>query len=371
MTWSMASVSYRMAGAGNWQSVLPDEQARRLYSHLYPAAQLDSVDERFETTIASWQEAGIATVTGRRLLLLGPLMTDADLNVLGPWFDRTSDSMSQAIREYLPDYRALAESLGGATSAPRRKVDNLMTILVCAQALDMETFRVLRGELMGRYPSRGPAGRFFFWGYAFSGGPRRIFGVTTYGRGQTVRASVLRSRGLKRGALPTLLRLGPALAVLTELCKSSPAGKTITPGERQEMVRRLRNAALLEPDGPPRTAVPVLGDRDLARAARLNGRVSRGIASAFTAELAGLYDIIPQCSFAACSLPDILCMVFHLAYSYCADALVEAGMIPGFPQEAGGEWGVWIHHAGECTRRWSTHLGGIMGDPAPIYFLGE
>ena len=342
----MASVSYRMAGARTWQGVLPDEQARRLYSRLYPAASLDSVDERFETTIASWLEAGIASLSGRRLIMLGPLMTDGDLNVLGSWFDRTSDSMSQAISEYLRDYRALAESLCGGAAAREHKVDNLMTILVCAQALDMETFRVLRREVMGRYPSRGPAGRFFFWGYACSGGPRRIFGVTTYGRAQTVRVSVLRSRGLKRGALPTLLRLEPALALLAALCKGRSTGGMGTPGETQEMVRRLRDVALLEPDDAPRPAVPVLGDRDLARASRLNDRVSQGIASAFTSELAGLYDIIPRCSFAACALPDILCMVFHLAYSYCADALVEAGMIPDFPQEAGGEWGVWIHQAG-------------------------
>ena len=72
-----------------------------------------------------------------------------------------------------------------------------------------------------------------------------------------------------------------------------------------------------------------------------------GIASAFTAGSTELHDIIPQCSFAACSLPDVLCMVFHLAYSYCTDALVEAGVIPDFPQEAAGEWGVWIHNVGE------------------------
>jgi len=39
----------------------------------------------------------------------------------------------------------------------------------------------------------------------------------------------------------------------------------------------------------------------------------------------------------------VLCMLFHLSYSYAADTLVDRGVIEDFPKSAGGEWGVWIH----------------------------
>jgi hypothetical protein len=57
----------------------------------------------------------------------------------------------------------------------------------------------------------------------------------------------------------------------------------------------------------------------------------------------GLKELVNRCSFSQCSWSDILCMLFHLAYSYAADKLVEKGTIPDFPQSACGEWGVWIH----------------------------
>jgi hypothetical protein len=55
-----------------------------------------------------------------------------------------------------------------------------------------------------------------------------------------------------------------------------------------------------------------------------------------------LRGLVSGCSFARCSLPDTLCMLFHLAYSYAADALVLEGVLPDFPERAGGEWGVWL-----------------------------
>ncbi len=343
----MDSVSYRMAGAGNWQIMLPDEETRRLYARLYPTASLRSVDSGLMSTIASWQEAGIAAVTASELTLLGPLMTDGDLSILEPWFDGRSAAMSQPVKEHLPDYREMAEHLGAGLTAREDMAGNLITILACAQALDMETFRILRRDLLGRHPSRGPAGNLFFWGYAFAGGPRRIFGVTTYGRAGTARVSVLRSHGLKRGPLPDLLRQRAALSLMAELCGGSPVRESTVSSETQALTRRLRDAGLLEADDPPRLAVPVLSDRDLEQGTRLNSHVAGAIADAFTAGLGELQELVPRCSFAACALPDILCMIFHLAYSYCADALVGTGMIPDFPREAGGEWGVWMHGVGD------------------------
>ena len=53
MSWSIVNVSYRMAGAGTWQALLRDEEARQLYSRLYPSASLRSIDGRFRGMITS------------------------------------------------------------------------------------------------------------------------------------------------------------------------------------------------------------------------------------------------------------------------------------------------------------------------------
>lgn len=344
MSWSPASVSFRMAGSGNWQVLLPDEEARRLYAQIYPGGiLLLQIDDKFRNIITSWQKAGIATVAGQRLVPLCPIMTNQDLEILAPWFQDIANCMCRAIWQCLMDYRVLAESLSGS-SAPKHKVDNLVTILTCAQALDVWTFHALRQELVGPHPLRGAAGRFFFWGYAFSGGPRRLFGVSTYGRGEMVRLSVIRSRGLDRGKLPALLRQGPALSYLRGLCllNRTGANEDRVPYEIDETVRSLREVGLLEPDEPPRLAIPILDDRAIEKAAQLHSKVSGNIMPDFAARMRKLQSLISRCSFAECSVPDVLSMIFHLAYSYAADALVLGGTIPDFPDRAGGEWGVWL-----------------------------
>jgi hypothetical protein len=71
--------------------------------------------------------------------------------------------------------------------------------------------------------------------------------------------------------------------------------------------------------------------------------VSGKIIDRINGSMGSLKELVNRCSFSQCTWPDILCMLFHLAYSCAADKLVEKGTIPDFPQSAGGEWGVWIH----------------------------
>lgn len=347
MSWSMDSISFRMAGSGNWQNLLPDEEARSLYARIYPEGVfLRQVDGHLKDIIASWQKAGIATIVNRRLVPLGPIMTDHDIEILVPWFQDISACMCQAVSRCLADYRLLAESLCGGIAAPKHKVDNLVTILTCGEALDMWTFTKLRQELLGSHPVRGSAGRFFFWGYAFSNGPKSIFGVTTYGGIKKAQLSVIRSHGLDRGSMPALLRQESVLNYLVGLCRSDEAAFQ-TRHDVTETERSLRRMGLLMPEEPPSLAIPVLSQRDMEKTAHLHSKVSADIASYFAAQMDKLQRAISQCSFAECSRRDVLTMMFHLAYSYAADALVLAGAIPEFPQQAGGEWGVWLRLAEE------------------------
>jgi len=341
----MASVSFRMAGAGNWQDLLPDKASRRLYAQIYPSGiPLQSIPGEFSSIVAGWQEAGIADIISQQLVPLSPIVQNRDIEILAPWFEDISHAMCQAICRYLADYQELAASLYGGTNTPAHNVDNLVIVLVCAQALDVWTFRTLRQELVGFHPPRGLAGRFFFWGYAFSDGPKRIFGVTTYGRGEAVRLSVLRSHGLDRGEMPDLLRQPPVMTYIRDLCLPQRTASTacLSPREAADTIRQLREVRLLEPDEPTRLAIPVLHDQDMEKAAQLHNKVSSEITSEFTVRMDQLQDLISRCSFAQCATPDVLSMIFHLAYSYAADTLVLTGALSDFPQQAGGEWGVWL-----------------------------
>jgi hypothetical protein len=349
MGWSMASVSFRMAGSGDWQNLLPNEELRHLYAGIYPhGLPISSVDKRFTNAVAGWEAAGIAVTRDQSLLPLGPIMTNHDLEILAPWFQDMSGCMCDAVHRYLAEYRLFAEGFCGRSKAQAAGVGNLVTILTCAEALDIEAFHLLRRRLIGPHPPRGPAGRFFFWGYAFSDGPKRIFGVTTYGRGEEVHLSVIRSRGLERGRLPSLLREQSTMTYLSALCRHESAEplEGWCTGYAKEMIGSLREVGLLEPDDPPRLAIPVLKQRDMETTASLHRKVSEQINYDFTAGLSRLRALVVQCSFSRCSLPDVLSMLFHVAYSYAADALVREGVVPDFPDRAGGEWGAWLRMMG-------------------------
>ena len=112
MGWSMASVSFRMAGPGNWQSLLPDEETRRLYAQIYPGGiPLTRLASRYREVIQGWQEADIAAIAGQRLVPLCPIMTNQDLEILAPWFRDISGCMCQAIWHSRAGYELLAADL--------------------------------------------------------------------------------------------------------------------------------------------------------------------------------------------------------------------------------------------------------------------
>jgi len=344
VSWSLDSVSFRMSGSGSWQYLLPDEASRRLYTGIYPnGASWPKQDRQQRQLLASWQKAAIVRSDGQKAVPLGPLMTDHDLDILKPWFRDISDAMCAAVQERLPEYQTLAMRLAGRTSGARQEVENILTIQICAHTLDSGVFSLLRQELIGTYPPRDFAGNFFFWGYAFAFGPKRIFGFTTYGIRRRIRLHVIRSHGLDREPLKTLLRRSETLDYLLDLGPGERAGQEEASTRSGKIVDSLRKAEILEPNDPPRLAIPVFTDREMEPAVKLYEAVSSQVVSRFMARMDELKGLVSRCSFARCSWPDTLCMLFHLAYSYATDQLVEKGTIPEFPGSAGGEWGVWMH----------------------------
>jgi hypothetical protein len=114
-------------------------------------------------------------------------------------------------------------------------------------------------------------------------------------------------------------------------------------GPKKKVLDSLQEVGLVQPDDPLRLAIPILANIDRDLNTELGREVSKKIIRHWMAVMDELKGIIELCSFAKCSRPDVICMLFHLAYAYAADKLVERGIIPDFPQKAGGEWGVWIH----------------------------
>ena len=359
MSWSMDSISFRMAGSGSWQNALPDAASRQLYSKIYPAGvPLSQVDDKTRQIFQYWEKAAIIRIEDQEALPLGPVMTDEDLCTLNPWFQDISDFMCTTVLEHLPQYHALVPNLAGGKSVPRQMFDNILTIQICALTLDSWVFAMLREKLIGIYPPRDFAGNFFFWGYAFgddgfeeplSPGPERIFGFTTYGWWRLTNLHVIRSHGLDRSAIKDLLRRRDILDYLHALSSTMVgrdelgSGEQIDVSKEKAMVEALHTAQLLKNDQDPAMSIPIFNRHDMTLASQLYNTVAGKIMNRFMAEVNPLEDLISKCSFARCSGSDVLCMLFHLAYSYAADKLVEKETIPDFPKSAGGEWGVWMH----------------------------
>lgn len=349
----MTSVSYRMAGSGSWQNLLPDAPTQELYARIYPhGVALPDAGSNLDALLKAWQKGRIVTCDSEKAIPTGPILTDEDIAVLDPWFQDISNAMCQAVWDHLPEYHALASKLSKGTPPAKQELENILTVQICAQTLDSWVFSLMRQEYIGTYPPRDFAGTFFFWGYGFSTGPERIFGFTTYGGRSALRLHVLRSHGLDRERLKLTLRRYDTLNYLLRLYAdirmggSSGSDGHMDSAEADSVtsvVDALRAIGILEPDDPPRFAIPVFADSHMAPAVALFQTVSGRIMGRIGGSMNGLKELVGRCSFSRCSQPDILCMLFHLAYSYAADKLVEKGTIPEFPKSAGGEWGVWIH----------------------------
>ena len=196
---------------------------------------------------------------------------------------------------------------------------------------------------MGSYVPRGSAGTFYFWGYGFAGGPKRIYGFSSYGGYRRQSVHVMRSHGLDRELLKSGLETPGVLHLLNERFEQTIRGKAEPVDvEKEKFARILADLHILN-RADDQLSIPVFYGEWMEKSAELYQTVSAGITHHFMETLEELGDLVSRCSFSRCLSADVLCMLFHLAYSYAADTLVETGIVPEFPAKAAGEWGVWIH----------------------------
>ncbi len=290
MGWSMTSVSFRMSGSGSWQNLLPDESSRRQYSEIYPmGAPLPTGPGPLLRLFSVWEQAAIVRFENEKVIPLGPIMTDDDLTILKPWFQDISNFMGQAVLERLDDYRALARTLVGGHSSAKQAVDNLLTILICALTLDSWVFTRLRREVIGTYPLRDFAGTFFFWGYAFAAGPQRIFGFTTYNGSDLKQLHVMRSHGLDRRNLKTVLNQRRTWDYLNRFFNEGQESKRTNQSDWRQspswkaVEDSLQKAGLLNLDHPPGLAIPLFAPQDQETISELCRETSKKITGHFMA----------------------------------------------------------------------------------------
>ena len=348
MSWSINSVSYRMAGSGSWQNLLADEESEKFYAGIYPSGiDLSKLTKTQHNLVLTWQTADILKIENNKAIPMGPIMTDEDLSILKDWFDDLALTMCMAIKDHLQDYKALASQLAGNDNSPEFK--NILTIMVCAHTLDSMVFSHLRKTVMGSYVPRGSVGTFYFWGYGFSHGPKRIFGFTSYGGYARAAIHVIRSHALDREKLKQVLQ-NRALSeflhehyVMPRLTGTPLVDVSLFSKEDTGKMKQLQDVHLVDANQPNQLAIPVFKGDNMRKASELYLKASTSITKHFMGKIDVLGGLVKQCTFAQCPSGDVLCMLFHLAYSYAADALVNEGIVGDFPQSATAEWGVWIH----------------------------
>lgn len=339
-----------MAGSGSWQNLLPDTPSRQLYGAIYPdGISLSELDDHLRPLIQDWVKGNIIRLEDQRVIPIGPIITDEDLDILDPWLKDISETMCIAVWDHLQRYQAQARNLANKESFTQEKYENILTIQICTHTLDSWVFSQLRQEMMGTYSPRDLAGTFFFWGYAFAKGAERIFGFTTYGGRTGLRLHVLRSHGLDREPLKAVLRRYDTFDLLQKLYfgnqerHPSVSDRSSYSPEEKRLLQSMRRINIIEPEDPPRLAIPVFTNKEMTPAVALYREVTERIVARFRTQMPELRELTKRCSFSRGRWSDICCMLFHLTYSYAADRLVESGTIPDFPQSPGAEWGVWIH----------------------------
>ncbi|KPK79843.1 MAG: hypothetical protein AMJ81_12715 [Phycisphaerae bacterium SM23_33] len=289
----MPKISFSMAGSGNWQRWFPDDAACALYERIYPGgAALDELAAEQRRRVQEWQAPGFVKIDRGNVSPLVPVFTDEDESELATWFSQVGQQAAAVVAGRIGEYRELAEALSGRGGVPS---DYLLTILLCAHTLDVGTLEELHKGILGSPPARAGGGHYFFWGRTARSDGTYGFGVNTNRLFGELLISLIHSPRVER-ALP----------------------------------------------GQGAIVIPVLDSAAMQSIRKLCVPVSRRLAEAFSANVDLLEDRLVRCSFAKCSRPDYLCMLFHMGYAHTAAALVEAGLLPAFPARADDAWGVWI-----------------------------
>ncbi len=289
----MSQIKFYMAGSGDWRRWFQDERAHNLYERLYPnGLQFADLEDHDQAQVTEWEKPDFVKNGNGLIIPQIPIFTDSDDAQLSCWFAQITEQACEIIAGRSMEYRSLAAFLSDGGRIPE---DYLFTILICAHTLDLGTLNRLQAGIMGEPPKRERSGSYFFWGETATRDLTNFFGVNSYGILSAFTLSVMWSPAIKRAI---------------------PNQKSLT--------------------------IPVFDSSAMTDIQTLCTSTSEKLAKAFSESLTELKEVMSRCSFKACPLNDVLCMIFHIGYGLVTDLLVKKGLLPKFPSRANDAWGIWI-----------------------------
>ncbi|MBI3327632.1 MAG: hypothetical protein HYZ81_13145 [Nitrospinae bacterium] len=345
----MGAIQFFTTGFGDWRRLLPAGPVRDFYVQIYPhGIRWSALPTPMLHASRAWIESDFARADGDQLTLLVPLLTQRDRTALKRWFDALAAHTLAVVTAELPAFRQLAQQF----SNPWNTVEHVLTILIL-WTINMWVLRRLMAGPVGRHPPHATTGRYFIWGEEVGKGPMSITGIREM-RGTTGHALCLMvSRVVSRPGLKDFRRLYTEVGgvsgvdLLGELAthKVSIAALvrkwSLEEATLEEWLADQVRLRVLTPDTPPRVRIPVFGSDAMAEIALVCDGVAERI-TAWMLEDTMLQPLVDRCSFARCPWSVVLCMLWHNSYYEATDRLIAQGVLPLFPSEAEGDWGVWL-----------------------------
>jgi len=286
----MSDINFHMAGDGKWQKFFSSEAFYTLYERIYPEGMnLNKLNESDRDIIYQWDKVGFVEVKNNFVNPKVPLFTEPDYKKIKKWLIKVQKEYLKIINKHKEEYYLLARFISGGEKIPE---EYIFTILLCAYTLDAGTLDKLEDGILGQPPSRKNSGKYFLWGEKIDIS-RNYFGVNTY---------------------------------------EIPQNKLFSVIWMPEMRRSFKNVKSL--------TIPVFNSKAMEKIEKLCSSTSEELAQVFSSSIEKIK--LNELSFANCSLKDVLCMLFHIGYSYVTDSLIEQEILSDFPKEITDSWGMWI-----------------------------
>ncbi len=286
----MLDINFHMAGDGKWQKFFSSEAFYTLYERIYPEGMnLNKLNESDRDIIYQWDKVGFVEVKNNFVNPKVPLFTELDYKKIKKWLIKVEKEYLKIINKHKEEYYSLARFI---SDGEKILEEYIFTILLCAYTLDAGTLDKLEDGILGQPPSRENSGKYFLWGEKIDIS-RNYFGVNTY---------------------------------------EIPQNKLFSVIWMPEMRRSFKNVKSL--------TIPVFNSKAMEKIEKLCSSTSEELAQVFSSSIEKIK--LNELSFANCSLKDVLCMLFHIGYSYVTDSLIEQEILSDFPKEITDSWGMWI-----------------------------
>jgi RNA polymerase sigma-70 factor (ECF subfamily) len=354
---------------GRWpEGVFPDEVARALYGYVYTGvvwpeavARVGLPEAVAQSYLRTWERYAVVERDGGRVRPRVPVCLAVDRAALRTWHEclaRRWVAVATKAREAVAEL-AEAAAPGGWTASAREALCLWFPLSRYHVAL------AARGMWLPPLARPSGTGHLFGWEQGCPQLEAPSFGVSDSRTGddEMMLAAVIWydcrhssevGRFLDRGGpfnpLPRILvtfREAPpgraeALGRLEEASTRYRAeGRQLRDAE--DLLDRLAGWQVISADEPYRLLVPAFIGKTAGAARHLADRIAEGVAEEAEAGRAALEELIRSSSFADCNRSDVLHLVSGGVFGHALQGLIEAELIPPFPDACFADRGPFIY----------------------------